>query len=137
MFWTDKAAKEEIARLGGVVATHEATIATRDGELSTARERVTELEGTNATLTADLEARTSERDEAIKNLGTSEASLTAANGKLATFDADVDRAAITKIAAIGHAPVAAVGTESKTGKVDTAGLTGHAKVSAAFASAKK
>lgn len=114
LFYTNASAKEEIGKLEtensdlkSTVQTHEATIKDRD-------EKITKLE-------SDLSAMTTERDEAAKALEDSEASLvtantalTTANEKLATFDAEVEKAASARFAGLGGNPLPESGKENES-----------------------
>jgi len=132
LFYTNASAKEEIGKLEtensdlkSTVQAHEATIKDRD-------DKITKLE-------SDISAMTTERDEAAKALEESEASLvtantalTTANSKLATFDADVEKAAAARFAGLGGNPLPESSKDEK-GKSEISGLTGFARVAAAFA----
>ncbi len=125
LFYTNASAKEEIGKLEtensdlkSTVQAHEATIKDRD-------DKITKLE-------SDISAMTTERDEAAKALEDSEASLVTANSKLATFDADVEKAAAARFAGLGGNPLPESSKDEK-GKSEISGLTGFARVAAAFA----
>lgn len=132
LFYTNASAKEEIGKLEtensdlkSTVQTHEATIKDRD-------EKITKLE-------SDLSAMTTERDEAVSAFDESEKKLSYANdyivkadGKLATFDADLEKAAAARFAGLGGDPLPESSKDEK-GKSESSGLTGFARVAAAFA----
>lgn len=138
-FYLNGAAIAEITELEGQLSTANGTISTRDAEITR--------------LTGELETMTNERNEACEalekvdpdkvalqgsldqataDLGIANTALATANGKLATFDAEVEKAAAARFAGLGGDPLPASGKDEK-GKAEITGLTGFAKVSAAFA----
>lgn len=135
-FYLNGAAIAEITELEGQLSDANGTISTRDAEITR--------------LTGELETMTTERNEAVEalekvepdkleiqgrldkatsDLGAANSALQTANEKLATFDAEVEKAASARFAGLGGNPLPESGMDDK-GKQEISGLTGLAKATA-------
>jgi TolA-binding protein len=135
-FYLNGAAIAEITELEGQLSEANGTISTRDAEITR--------------LTSELETMTNERNEAVTalekvepdkeaalkeletvktELGTTQAALKTSNDKLATFDADVEKAAAARFAGLGGDPLPGSGKDEK-GNAEIVGLTGLERATA-------
>jgi septal ring factor EnvC (AmiA/AmiB activator) len=137
LFYTNASAKEEIGKL-------ESQIANLESDATASAKEIETLKADLATANESLAAMTTERDEAVAAMEAAEktaadatASEKAANDKLATFDAKVEKAAAARFAGLGGDPIPESGKDDSHGKTDISGLTGLAKVTAAFAKKSK
>ena len=137
LFYTNASAKEEIGKL-------ESQIADLESDATASTKEIETLKADLATANESLAAMTTERDEAVAAMEAAEktaadatASEKVANDKLATFDAEVEKAASARFAGLGGDPIPESGKDdSHNEKPDISGLTGFAKVVAAFSKKK-
>jgi hypothetical protein len=129
MFYSNASAKEEIGKLETQVSELKTALETSEATNKDQAEKITKLE-------SDLVAMTTERDEAAKAVEESESKIITlettvkeSGDKLATFDADVEKAAAARFAGLGGNPLPESGKDDN-GKPDIAGLTGLAKATA-------
>lgn len=118
LFYTNSSAKAEITEL-------EARISALEGDALTDSASITRLTGELAATNEAVAAMTAERDEAVaamtetetaatkakEDLAAADTALASANGKLATFDASVEKSAQAKFEGLGGPPLA-VGSDS-------------------------
>lgn len=137
LFYTNASAKEEVGQLETRIQSLEA-----DGQA--AASEITQLQADLATATENLSTVTAERDQARADLETANASLaaketelTAAKQAVVDFDAKVSTAVQAQFASLGGKdPIASSKEDEEQSKAGLSGLTGHARVSAAFAKKK-
>ena len=136
MFYTNASAKEEIGKLEtenselkNTIAIHESTIKDRD-------EKITQLESDLAAITTERDEAANAVEESEKKIITLETTVKESGDKLATFDADVEKAAAARFAGLGGNPLPESGKDDNE-KPDIAGLTGLAKATAIHKSQSK
>lgn len=145
-FYLNGAAIAEITELEGQLSEANGTISTRDaeitrlsGELETMTNERNEAVEALEKVEPDKEAIGKELETAKADLGTTQAALKTANDKLATFDADVEKAAQARFAGLGGDPLPS-SQQDDNGKQALAGITGLERATAAHkaaAAAKK
>jgi septal ring factor EnvC (AmiA/AmiB activator) len=130
LFYTNASAKEEIGKL-------ESQIANLDADATASAKEIETLKADLATANESLAVMTTERDEAVAAMEAAEKTAAdatdsekAANDKLATFDAEVEKAASARFAGLGGDPIPESGKDDNHGKPDISGLTGLAKATA-------
>jgi chromosome segregation ATPase len=117
LFYTNASAKEEIGKL-------ESQIANLESDATAAATEIETLKGDLATANESLATMTTERDEAVAAMEAAEktaadatASAKAANDKLATFDAEVEKAAAARFAGLGGDPIPQSGKDDSHEKL--------------------
>jgi len=112
LFYTNSSAKEEIGKL-------ETQISALETDATAAAADISRLTEELKTANESLSAITTERDEAVAAFEAAEKTavkateeVTAANEKLATFDAKVEAAAQAKFESLGGPPIPASSTET-------------------------
>jgi chromosome segregation ATPase len=138
MFLTNKQAQEKISGLETRVSDLEAEVNTANETISTLQSEAGNSAEEIVTLKADLQKATDDLQAANATIADQEKTITAANEKLSTFDAEVEKKVLLNVASLGFKGEIPNSKEDKSSsKPDLSGLTGIAKVSAAFKAAQK
>lgn len=131
IFYTDKAAKAEIAELNQRIESLEADNQSAADQIETLTTENKDLTAKAATLGVEKEEAETKVSELTKELAAANESVEAANKELATFDDKVEAAALAKFESLGGQPIPSSHKHDDK-KEDISSLTGLAKTMAAL-----